>query len=118
MGAPAQHTINCKGWILEVVSLLLLAHDGPAADPEVHQAVSSIMSVLLFGKAESLGEENGAALGPATALVSVLEDLNSLSQCNLATSWLQCRARPHCFRQCAANYGVAGCLLHFTHLCS
>jgi hypothetical protein len=91
VGSPAQHAINCKAWIMEVVALLLLAFHGPAADPEVHQAVSSILSVLLFGSAGSHREENGGPLQPDTVLRSVLEDAKSLSQCKLATSWLQYR---------------------------
>lgn len=85
-----QSALFTKGHLLRIVALVLLMHDGPAANPVMHQAVSGLVQTLLLHNSNGGGAVvAGGALRPEAVVVSVLGDLAALSACNLSTWWQQ-----------------------------
>lgn len=86
---PQQRALFCKGWLLRIVSLLLLAHNGPSDNPVVHEAVAHLMHTLLLGRASSRSDQQDARthVGTDTALMSMFDDLDALAACDLSTWW-------------------------------
>ena len=87
---PQQRALFCKGWLLRVVSLLLLAHHGPSDNPMVHEAVMRLMTTLLLrGRTARDQRDARAQVGADTALMSVFDDLDALAACDLSSWWQQ-----------------------------
>jgi hypothetical protein len=89
-GDPQQRALFCKGWLLRVMSLLLLAHHGRGDSLVMHDAVTRVLRTLLLGAAQdSASGENASQLGQDSALMSVFDDLDALSACDLSKWWQQ-----------------------------
>lgn len=93
----APRALFCKGGLLRITALLLLAHDGPAAAPEMQDALRRFLRVLLLGKVAAEREQRSAAAVPAeSVLLAAFDEVVALRSCDLSAWWQhqQVRARP------------------------
>lgn len=93
-GHDAQRALFCRAWLLRIAALLLLAHDGPAALPQVQDALRGFLEELLLGRTQAptsaaQGPSGGAQAPAESVLMSVFADIEALHSVDLSTWWQQ-----------------------------
>ena len=79
--------LRCKGWILDIAALALVAHTTSADSPQLRDATEVLLSGLLGLDSSAPEGHTAGHIQADTALLSILEDLSLLQRCDIGRVW-------------------------------